>query len=398
MNNYSFLDIINTEIVQYKNDERYYISFNLFLNFGDVYGYTLFVPISEKLSQSYDGNEIYEFIENIKLLDNTAEIADYMSTGIDNFIPGEDYFVSRSLGDYISMNEEYIMPNYTIQTFNGLSQNTTDYEDLSDTNNKDFSNIWYFIEQNNYLNYTFSEDELNNLYSTFFSIILDNTTFTDYSYGTNAIYKAVMDYYKNFQSDSATVLMNLILGSNYSVNIDSTSSCGCSSGNSSASGQCAVLNGYTNNTNNTNTQSQQISFDTMTCQEKYTNAMFEYLKMMLSDKNYYCDWMYFENDALDKVPNTLLIDKLIDLLTQLLKSGYNLNMLGDDTSDCGCHTRKHCPDRNNSISSTSCANETTILNYIKLLNWIKNDEVSKNINKIYIYGKQFAEILPFLYF
>lgn len=397
MNNYNFLDIINTEIVQYKADSKYYISFNLFLNFGDIYGYTLFVPITEKLSKTYNGNEIYIFVENIKLLDNTAEIADYMNTGIDDFMPGVDYFVSRSLGDYIGLDEVYIMPNYTIDTGSTLIQNTNDYTDLSDTNNKDFTNIWYFINKNDFLDYEFTEDELNNLYSTFFEIILDNTTFTDYIYGTNAIYKHVMDFYKSFMNDDAVTLMNLILGSNYSVNINSTTSCGCSSGNS-AGGQCAVLNGYNmSDSSNSLTLNQQINYDTMSCVDKYINAMFEYLKMMLSDKNYYCDWMYLENDALDKVPNDILIDKLINLLTQLLNSGYNLNNLNEDNNNCGCHTRKHCPDRNNG-NKTSCANENIILNYIKVLNWIKNDEVANNINKIYIYGKQFAEILPNLFF
>ena len=31
---YNFLDIINTEIVQYKADSKYYISFNLFVNYN----------------------------------------------------------------------------------------------------------------------------------------------------------------------------------------------------------------------------------------------------------------------------------------------------------------------------------------------------------------------------
>ena len=395
MNNYNFLDLINTEIVQYRLDNRYYVSFNLFLNFGDVYGYTIFIPVDNRLSKEYTGNEIYTFVENIKLLDNTAEIANYIETGIDDFYPGINYFISQSLADYISLETEYIMPNYILQRIDSIVQNTIDYVDLSDTNNKDFSNISYFIGQNDFIDFEYTEEELDNLYSTFFDIILTNTTFTDYTYGVNAIYKAVMEYYRNNMSDAAVTLMNLILNSNYSSPVNSTSSCGCSNGNSAA-GQCAVLNGMTTST--TTTQSPQVIYDSTTCAEKYNIAMYEYLKMMLSDKSYYCDWMYFENDALDNVPNDLLIDKLIKLLEELIKAGYNLNTLGDNSDNCGCHIRKHCPNRDDNSNKTSCANEKIILNYIQVLKWIKNDEVANNINKIYTYGKQFAEILPYLFF
>ena len=39
-----------------------------------------------------------------------------------------------------------------------------------------------------------------------------------------------------------------------------------------------------------------------------------------------------------------------------------------------------------------------IENYIKVLNWVKNNQIDENKNKIYIYGKQFAEIFPLLSF
>ena len=52
MNNFSFLNLINTVIVKYKKDEKYYVAFNLFLGFGDIYGYTIFVPVNEKTADA----------------------------------------------------------------------------------------------------------------------------------------------------------------------------------------------------------------------------------------------------------------------------------------------------------------------------------------------------------
>jgi hypothetical protein len=108
--------------------------------------------------------------------------------------------------------------------------------------------------------------------------------------------------------------------------------------------------------------------------------------------------MYNHDTLLDDVPNTALIDKLMQLLTEFLGLGYNLNLSGNDVSTCGCHKSKYCPSLDDAINDDNCSNRAIIMNYIKVLNWVKNDEVSQNINKIKIYGQQFATILPLLMF
>ena len=77
------------------------------------------------------------------------------------------------------------------------------------------------------------------------------------------------------------------------------------------------------------------------------------------------------------------------------------------TSACGCgHTKKYfsnnktgdCVDILSNVNVDNCSYYTIIENYIKVLNWVKNNQIDENKNKIYIYGKQFAEIFPLLSF
>ena len=154
----------------------------------------------------------------------------------------------------------------------------------------------------------------------------------------------------------------------------------------------------------------------MTCSEKYKAAMNQYLIDMLSNINFYCDWMWMENNDDNKisdidletingntvlVPNIPMIDLLIKLLTEFLDLGYNLSP-NTSATKCGCHT-KNCPDFSNNIldnglDKTHCSNCNIIENYIKVLNWTKEGKLEENKNKINIYGKQFAHLLPGLIF
>ena len=389
MNNFSFLNLINTVIVKYKKDEKYYVAFNLFLGFGDIYGYTIFVPVNEKTADAdYPGNEIYTFVENISLLDNAAEIARYIYDGMDGFVPGEDYFISKTLAEYISLDADFIMPEYIIKDQGMLFQNIVDYEDLSGLNNKDIANLWYFAGLNEVMSNMYSEEELNNFYSTFFKVILDNTTFTDYSYGNNAVYKAVMEYYKNMSYDSTLLGLNTILGSTLIDTTTNGSTCGCVS---SGQGSCVSTTGYVSGTPTTG----GVSFTDKTCAEKYMEAMYELLKQMLSDINFYCDWMYVDDGTGSRFPNASLIEKLIELIKEFIKMNPYIRNNNDANSHCSCKTNK-CPDKNTLMGSLvgNCDVLSILENYINVLEWTKADEIHANKNKTYAYGLQFATVLP----
>ena len=197
---------------------------------------------------------------------------------------------------------------------------------------------------------------------------------------------------------------------NAGCNCSSTSSC-----SSSASGLASI-----------NTGTSSVPVDTATCIDKYKAAMYQWLIKMLSDTDFYCNWMSLDldNNVIDIIFNDALIDKLIDLLTQFLNLGFDLSNLNGNNCSNGCncgHSLNYgnynnsnngnnngigngninCSDILNNVSnglSAACSNYSIIQNYIKVLNWVKNNEINENKNKIYIYGKQFAEIFPLLNF
>lgn len=385
MNNNSFLMCLPTLTIKDVETNKYYVAVNINVNTENIYGDTMFFAVTDKLMPSYENDEIYKLLTAIKDANHDViTISDIIENGFDAFIPGVDYFISDTLANYLSI-INYHMQDVVLVSQANVTINAK-YEYVK-YNISDIQTLQHIIKLAEYM---FTEDELDNLYPTFFRLIRDNTTFTEYSYGTNAIYKAVIDYYAGYKSDCASVLINLILNSNYSSTVNSTSSCGCQSSSSS----CFTMNGYTVG----QPQQDTVSYDTKTCLEKYQDAMYEYLVMMLSDVQFYCDWMYNHDTLLDDEPNTALIDKLIQLLTEFLGLGYNLSLSGNDVNTCGCHKSKYCPSLDDATNDDNCSNRAIIMNYIKVLNWVKNDEVSQNINKIKIYGQQFASILPLLLF
>lgn len=389
MNNFSFLNLINTSIVKYKQDDKYYVAFNIFPGFGEIYGYTLFLPINEKVAdEEYHGNEIYDFFESFRSFDEYSDISEHLNNGTEDFVPGKDYFISKGLADQMSIQDDYVMPDYVLRNQDILVQNVTDYEDLSGINNKDIANLWYFAGLNDVMSNMYFEEELNNFYSTFFKVILDNTTFTEYSYGTNAVYKAVMEYYKNMSYDSTLLGLNTILGSTLIDTTTNGSTCGCVT---SGQGSCVSTTGYVSGSPSTG----NVTFADKTCAEKYMEAMYELLKQMLSDINFYCDWMYVDDGTGNRFPNDPLIEKLIELIKEFIKMNPYIRNNNDANSHCSCKTNK-CPDKNTLMGSLvgSCDVLSILENYIKLLEWTQADEIHENKNKTYAYGLQFATVLP----
>lgn len=321
-------------------------------------------------------------------------------------------YIDYEKSNQFSINEDN--SKYTLEDFiidNKFNLNTLYYDIISNTS----IDRYYMIQKA--LMRTFSLDELNNLSSTFFNIISEYTTINDFTYPNN-IYKYVIDYYKNYGNDAGLNAINLILGSTYTTTIYNTSQYGCSCSSGSA-GNCtslsdtsSLLDSITNgNLSNINAGNLQ-DISTLTCADKYKLAMEQYLINMLSDINFYCDWMWInatdnnnddENEqyiAGELVPNIELIDLLIKLLTEFLDLGYNLSS-SKSTTKCGCHTR-NCSDISDYVNSSSndshCTNRNIIENYIKVLQWTKDGKLEENKNKILIYGKQFAHLLPGLVF
>jgi len=296
--------------------------------------------------------------------------------------------------------DDITYPDYLIINENGISIN--DYWQPI-LNNENINNIDYLIFKNKLKDNVFTEEELLSLNSTFMQTIQRYTTFNDYNLGTNAIYKAVIDFYANGQYDAATVLMNTIFnGEINTTSVNSTCGCGTQS-------TCATT--LSSSSTGINTGTEVIPVDTASCIDKYKAAMYQWLIQMLSDTNFYCCWMFNENEELDESnPNTLLLDMLIELLEEFLELGIDLSNLGNtSTSTCNCgHTNKYNGYKNNSndcgdlLNNTgnlnNCSNYGIILNYIKVLKWVCNNEIEENKNKIYVYGKKFAEIFPLLNF
>ena len=383
-NNFDLLqNFIPYKIVKYK-DNKYYVNINVFVNNTNIFGYNLYFLIDEKFYSSYRGNEIYEFLSNLDL--DSEDLFETLISGTESLIPGENYFLTGNLD-----NTEITM-----------SSNINDYKDISNIKIKDIDNINYFIYKNSTFENIFSEDELDNLNSTFMKLIQQySEKYNNITDTIDFVYKNVIDYYANGQYDDATILMNSIFNTQITVSAN-VSSCGCNS-----QSDCTTVS---STTSAINTGTELVSLDTATCIDKYKAAMYQWLIKMLSDTSFYCSWMFttVEDEDNLNIPNDELLDKLIELLTEFLNAGYDLSTLNGCTNKaCGCgHTKKYfsnnktgdCADILSNVNVDNCSNYTIIENYIKVLNWVKNNQIDENKNKIYIYGKQFAEIFPLLSF
>lgn len=377
-NNFDLLEnIIPYKIVKLKNDDHFYVMVSIYKNDEEPLGQNLLFLIDEKLDPSHEGNEIYELLTSID---------------ISNI---EQYFIDNTT---YSLNEDIII------------YNENDLEDLSDIKIKDIENIKYFIFKNNeLLDNKFSEDELKALNQTFMKIISEySDRYNSASTPIDFLYKSVIGFYANGQYDNATILMNTIFNTPITT-VTTGASCNCS-----PSSSCSTSTAL--GTSSINTGTTTVPIDTASCIDKYKAAMFQWLIKMISDTEFYCNWMSLElnNDVIDIMFNDVLIDKLIDLLTQFLNLGFDLSNLTGTKCEGGCNcghlkynngkysnTDINCADILNNSSNelnAACSNYKIIQNYINVLNWVKNNEIAENRNKIYIYGKQFAEIFPLLNF
>jgi len=229
----------------------------------------------------------------------------------------------------------------------------------------DTHNYSYYAILNKITN-TFTEEEIDNAYKTFATIVQDYAYLTDISILTQ-IYQKIIEFYANGQTDSTLTNLRLMLesGSYNYTNTSNYTNCGCNSTQSNLLG--------------TNT--------TVNCTDSYLQSIQMYMIQMFADLNFYYNFFFIDNNE----TNEEMIDYLIELLNGVLEKLNRFQQIGQNTS-----TNNHC----------KCPSEYTvdktvnniILNYIKVLNWVKNCEIEENTNKIQVYGKQFGEIFTNLYF
>ena len=356
VNNFDLLqNFIPYRIVKYK-DNKFYININIFANDANIFGYKLYFLIDDKFSPNYTGNEIYEFLSNIDL--DNDDIIDTLNNGTDTLIASKDYFLSGEV-----VNDKV------------MSQNINDYLCISGIKIKDIDNISYFIYKNTASeNNQFSDEDLDSLNSTFMNIIKNYSDMYDNAIDSlDFVYKNVIDYYANGQYDDAIILMNTIF--NTQINTTIASSCNCNS-----QSDCTSVS---SGTSSINTGTDLVSLDTATCSDKYKAAMYQWLIQMLSDINFYCNWMFttVEDEDNITIPDEELIDNLIELLTEFLNANYDLSNLKGCKSECNCgHSKKYfsnnttgdCADiinNNNGIgvNSDNCSYYAIIENYINEL-------------------------------
>ena len=320
-------------------------------------------------------------ISLLQLSDNESKesIADLVITGNidDALVPGEDYFINKTFADYLISyclkveDESLVDPNYdigqkiskirSIQLPNYLKENADINEPWVVLSEDEQSNtdLLHYMTLNKYEKYGVTDDTLKEFYVSFVNGILNFNISKPILNTKDALYKVVLDYFSASQNDETINKIDLVLGSTYSGQQVNTASsyCNCKgSSNASMTDSCATL---------------------------YANAMLEHLKMMLADPEFYCSWMFDDDNVKDD-----LIEYLKYLILRLKDKGFTL-LTNTNRFNCPCPTTTGANDEKN---------YKILDNYIKVLDFIHQCNIRPNINKIKQWGSQFGELLPKLYF
>ena len=305
----------------------------------------------------------------------------YYITGTEKFKAGVDFYINDVLAKYLREEEQgaaslemAILPDY----LNGKFEITKYWQELTPDIAR-YTNFDFFRLKNKIADLTYSEEELDNLKHTFFKILHDDASVSeeDAMKIYNQIYRSVIEYYYNGETDNALSGISLILNTLINVQNTDTNNCGCSG---SADGE---------------TVSEQVS-----CFDAYKQAMAYWLKTMLGDANFYKDWMWIENAEGKYFPNQGLIEELIQLLEDFLAADYNLTF-PDKSIYPGSSVNANIYNHTCVVSTDSTLNEARrkiIENYITLLRWVLVGCIDNNKNKIKVIGEKFGELLPMLQF
>lgn len=374
--NFSILKVMDTESTSYTYKVKLpFDKYSIYLNINKEIVKDLNLTFNEYF------NKAIQLIEVINA-DTSADKSTILNNNT-GLITSIHYTWSENLfndfGKTLIDEKEY--NKYYIKDSNVVS----DPEELSDDELYNH-NITHFYNINNYNsiieNNYFTKEELYSFTSTFFTQIEQLTSF-DYtdpikvsSNKYNSLYKSVMDYFINNKTDSIYNTLNIVLSNTLSTNNTtsiSTSSCGCTSSNSST-----------------------IDINE-SCTDKYVVAMKLWLSTMMSDiDNFYYALLYTESTD-DKgntcyTPNTDLINILIKLIDEFTALDLDLSFSNSNSTlhNCNCSTK--------TSSSASDCNYKTINNFKEVLTLILDNSVLTNQNKIKTYGKAFGKLLYKLYF
>ena len=328
-----------------------------------------YIVISEEFVKSQDDFSSW-------ILSSIADNS-FFVTGTKDFVAGKDFYINDVLFNYLKQEEreaveniplgrQLVLPDYLDGNFN-----ITKYWQEIPAEMARYTNFEFFRLKNKIADLTYSEEELEDLKHTFFTILENDakTSDEDSLKLYNQIYKAVIDYYYNGETDCALSGIALILNSRINVQNEGMPSCGCSG--SSAN-------------------SAELSYSTLTCYEAYKQAMAYWLKTMLGDVNFYKDWMWMTDAEGDYVANEGLIKELIELLENFLEADFDLSFSGKSIYNHTCGS-----DINAELNE---GRRKVIENYITLLKWVLAGCIDNNTNKIKVIGEKFGELLPLLQF
>jgi hypothetical protein len=125
------------------------------------------------------------------------------------------------------------------------------------------------------------------------------------------------------------------------------------------------------------------------CSSLYGKAMLLYLQDMFGDLEFYEDWFFINFDNGEKFANDVLIENLELFVKEFIELDFNLDFTSNKTYKCDC----------DDISlSNSSIQYKKLNNFLSILNWVNNNKIDENSNKIKMYGKEFGELLPKLQF
>lgn len=302
-------------------------------------------------------DKLFIFIQNIQNSDISL-----LFTGDNDFVLGVDYFMNESL--YLSNNiigttidALVYLPNYI--TFDGVNAKYFD-----EVNNFD-SLIDYFKTKNEYSNLTFDEEFLKDFYVNFANLIIELTKYNPVD-NSDLIYNNVLHYFSNYQSDNVFLGMSLMFNTLFGTIQNNQVSCGCP-------------NKTVNDT-----------ICSTSCVDYYKQAMQEYVVRMFGDYTFYQKWFFItdEESGLTEV-NTFLVEQLKTFITEFLSLDLNISTTKSDATNCSCPTINNFDD--------SC-NRGILKNMITILEFVENNEIEENSNRIKVYGEEFGKIYSKLIF
>jgi hypothetical protein len=363
------MELVQPQVIKFNSNEnlpdavrgKYFVYYTLSGLFDNDAIHAIYVNLDSV-------DKLHTFISNINETDITL-----LFTGDNFFELGKDYFINEALyksliqgieyptmpiiDDEMFVESEFFLPNY--MTINGINAEYFDYVD----NYEVLFN--YFKRKNEYAELLFDEEFLRNFYVNFATMILELTVYTP-SDNNDYIYKQVLNYFAEYQSDDVYLGMSVIFNTLYGYKTSNNISCGC------------------------NNQSGNESVCTTSCVDYYKNAMNEYIKQMFGDYTFYQKWFFITSDETGVTQvNQMLVDKLRLFITEFLKLDINIGVNAKSNNNCMCPTID--------LTNDKC-NRGILNNFLNILDFIETNKIEENSNRIKVYGEEFGKIYPSLQF